>query len=264
LNVAAFSIVGACHKEFKEPNQDAFSILVGDEPSPFVILGVFDGHGPNGGEVANLVKEFLTNMILTEMEHNQCSAKDALERSFKLTEEKLENSDLAATSGTTASVVVVDKSRGEIVIGYIGDCDVVLGKMKAEGGMDPDKVTISHRVDVQEERARVIESGATIDGSYIVHPRDENCVIQVSRSFGDFDMRGCGIISTPHIVTKRIEDYFVVVLGTDGLWDAVPISRIRSTFGNGGRERRANLFSQELLKSIRYNQDDTTAVVLYL
>jgi hypothetical protein len=62
------------------------------------------------------VKEFLTNMILTEMEHNQCSAKDALERSFKLTEEKLENSDLAATSGTTASVVVVDKSKFESLL----------------------------------------------------------------------------------------------------------------------------------------------------
>jgi hypothetical protein len=54
--------------------------------------------------------------------------------------------------------------RGEIVIGYIGDCNVVLGKMKAEGGMDPDKVTISHRVDVQEERARQNSQNHLISG----------------------------------------------------------------------------------------------------
>jgi hypothetical protein len=90
----------------------------------------------------------------------------------------------------------------------------VLGKKKDQGPSDADKVTISHRVDVLEERERVIECGATIDGSYIVHPRDENCVIQISRAFGDFDMKGCGIIATPHIVTKRMEDYNFVVLGT--------------------------------------------------
>jgi hypothetical protein len=58
-----------------------------------------------------LVKHFISKTILHELECSQCTAKEAMERGFKLTEEKLAANDIAATSGTTASVVIIDKSK---------------------------------------------------------------------------------------------------------------------------------------------------------
>jgi serine/threonine protein phosphatase PrpC len=87
-------------------------------------------------------------------------------------------------------------------------------------------------------------------------------VLVLTRAFGNYKIRDCGIITDPYVLrTEVTEDMTHVVIATDGLWDmfkaedCIPIIEAAATM----EEAAKNLVEGSIMKGSR---DNTAAWVL--
>mmetsp|Transcript_104188 Transcript_104188/g.304201 ORF Transcript_104188/g.304201 Transcript_104188/m.304201 type:complete len:435 (+) Transcript_104188:48-1352(+) len=210
----------ACKKGLKpeSPNQDSFFILKIE--GQFSLYGVFDGHGRKGHDISNFVKDNLPKILLSQ-EDLQSDTASALETAFEKTQMLIEKATNmkkidALRSGTTASVVFHDHRKGMLYLAHVGDSRVVLGREHGQlpgaqhswQGLD---LTVDHKPDLPEERARIERAGGMVlfDGGwnyrvYVKGKRDARGKrypgLNMSRSMGD--VAGCqdaGISPVPDV-----------------------------------------------------------------
>mmetsp|Transcript_21159 Transcript_21159/g.49169 ORF Transcript_21159/g.49169 Transcript_21159/m.49169 type:complete len:433 (-) Transcript_21159:157-1455(-) len=222
-----------CKKGLKpeSPNQDSFFIMKID--GQYSIYGVFDGHGRKGHDISNFVKDHLPKILLSQ-ENLHTDTEKALETAFEKTQVLIEKAtDMkkidAQRSGTTASVVFHDHKKGLLYLAHVGDSRVVLGRQHKQpaggarstwAGVD---LTVDHKPDLPEERARIEQAGGMVlfDGgwNYRVYVRGKRDArgkrypgLNMSRSMGDVagsydagisavpDVNKLTVASTPELV----------------------------------------------------------------
>ena len=239
----------ACKKGLKpvSPNQDSFVVLrVEGEMS---IYGVFDGHGRQGHDVSNFVKEVLPKLIVQEPSFEQGDLGCAFLRAFQKTEELIEIETTekridASASGTTCTIAI--QKGNQLWIASVGDSRCVLvvpcsntGELKAVD------VTRDHKPDIPEERERIIREGGVV----IKPPSDVNHRVYVkgyrfpglamSRALGDLiGHHRAGISATPEIRHEILTGDESLVLCSDGVWEFL------------SSQEAVDLISQELKSSL--------------
>jgi len=211
----------ACKKGLKpeSPNQDSFLIVKTE--GQYSIYGVFDGHGRNGHDISNFVKDNLPKILLSQ-EDLHTNTENALEVAFAKTQlliEKATNmgSIDAMRSGTTASLVFHDHRKGVLYLAHVGDSRVVLGRQHgppgdpAPGPWSSADLTVDHKPDLPEERARIEKAGGMVlhDGgwNYRVYARGKRDArgkrfpgLNMSRSMGDLaGANDAGISAVPDV-----------------------------------------------------------------
>jgi serine/threonine protein phosphatase PrpC len=187
---------------------------------------VFDGHG--GDKVAEIctnvlvseLREAVRNLMRTAEEYSTTKLvknitailHDVVHRLVK----KIPR-EIGTHCGTTAVIMLLIKNEGGVPV-HVGIVNVGDSRAIMQYGQQVHQITRDHKPEAEVQR--IIESG----GKVIQRPNDVprvNGTLAVSRSIGDFYL-------APHVIWKPdIYDFAVnanlkmVVLATDGIWDAV-------------------------------------------
>jgi serine/threonine protein phosphatase PrpC len=234
-----------------------------DDPrySGYAYMGIFDGHG--GDACATYLQRELHAGICRRGAQLFEDTRQAVARAFRETDERccarLRAQDDG--SGSTAVVCLFDGPGRRLVVAHAGDSRCVLGARGARGA----SLTQDHRLTRADELARV--RGA---GGLVVNHRLHG-TLAVSRSFGDVAHKSGEppvLTATPEVRIQNVteEDEFVV-LGCDGLWDALS-ARVVANFirgelnDHGDLQRAARAVTEEALR--RGSVDNVSVILVAL
>merc|ERR1719266_494406 len=117
--------------------------------------------------------------------------------------------------GTTAAVALLDRKRGQCVVGNVGDSEVLLGTRRSTGETDFRTLTEVHHLKRSEaEAARIAAAGGRIWRGRLGHPKINPlvCSLSVSRSIGDIffkdpqytDGKASGLTADPFITSVEV------------------------------------------------------------
>jgi len=213
------------------PNQDDFVVLSRRE---WLLFGVFDGHGPRGHDISHFVQEHLPQQLLDRLLNKNQDWSASCKDSFEAVNGQLlaEFSEQAATSGSTTSVAILNSEGGgamRLRCAHVGDSCVVYAKRSV--GEDPWQVSVltdPHKPDRIDESERIVLSGGEVQPSpgegFPARLLTNVMDLAMSRSFGDFYARTCGLISEPELsaqVLLEAADEHIILACSDGVWDVV-------------------------------------------
>lgn len=138
--------------------------------------------------------------------------------------------------GTTASLALIEP--GYVVVGHVGDSDVVVGSVDNHGFVTASGLTKPHTAFSASERFRIAElltSGDNDDSFDLVNFRDDgylevpqlgglpnSVALGMTRAIGHKWLEEFGVSPRPDIKCYDTEDQDVVlILASDGVWDAM-------------------------------------------
>ena len=209
---------GWAHTQGVRPTMED-EIIFGEQLSDKLHLwGVLDGHG--GRDSVERVVKWLPEMMREAF--SAPGAHDAIEATIAEAVEAVDARLLAEAAaegfedGTTALLVVSEGGAWakRVYVSQTGDSQVVLC-----GPFGADALAPQHRPDDAEEEARLQAAGASVQDDRVV---GRTRSLAVSRSLGDPDAKGCGVVATPHVATCELSAADeLLILGCDGLWDVV-------------------------------------------
>ncbi|KAL6080501.1 PPM-type phosphatase domain-containing protein [Balamuthia mandrillaris] len=208
-----------------------------DAEVPYAFFGVYDGHG--GDKASEYVCGRL-HVLFEQLVHDKVKENGEMETAtIEVLAEALRNAILTVeeeyikksaksgdSSGTTAAVVVVKDNK--LVIGNVGDSEVVLCDGKKA-------ITLSEVHNPKrnpEEGERVKKVGGTLFQDRVGHPVFNPAImsIAVSRAIGDYGFKAkeftggkpSGLVADPYIDTIELKPrHRFCVLACDGVWDVM-------------------------------------------
>ncbi|KAG2691014.1 hypothetical protein I3760_09G216900 [Carya illinoinensis] len=199
-------------------------------------------------------------------------------KSFKETDQELsqQSSTDAFCSGSTAVIVV--KQGHHLIIANLGDSRAVLYTRGDNDQLLPIQLTVDMKPDISSEAERIKNCQGrvfAIDGEpnvYRMWMPDEDCPgLAMSRAFGDFCLKNCGLISIPEVsYWKLTNDDEFVVLATDGIWDVLTNNEvIRILTSAKRRSTAAKLLVHHAVRAWKGKYpgskvDDCTVICLFL
>jgi len=282
--------VGICsHRGHKpdSPNQDDFFAF---SRSDSLLLGVLDGHGPDGHDVAHFVQERLPTLVMKGLRQEPEAWERVVGTAFKdlcnRAEDELEGK--ADDSGTTVTMLMLDQQNETIGSGievtrqmrlrcvFLGDSVAVHARRLGRNGTwQVTNLTCVHKPDRPDEAARIESVGGTIEhDEYGSFPRlvTPDWSLAMSRSFGDFHAVPYGLSSEPEFAPQAVlEPQFehLVLACSDGVWDVIPPSQAVKFVGKFPPEE-AQLAVERLVSKaqLRWQEtgdcaDDITAILVW-
>lgn len=182
------SVTGVLHRADGVPNQDsAFKLMRpslnahrNPENSPeqvrtygIFVVGVFDGHGPQGDFVSALAAErmsFAIDRMLVD--DDKADLEKVVRQAFKEVATALNSAPCGIGSGTTGSVALI--KDGDLVIANVGDSKVLLLSDNGLGRVCTRYASPLHRPTDEKEAARVTEAGGQVIEGYVVDEGAKN------------------------------------------------------------------------------------------
>ena len=208
-NISIFS--GCKHCEYLEQNPDfcnymedfILSINNFDHEVLHHLFCVFDGHG--GDETAKLCVKRFPEIFRKCLLENPSNYELAIKNSFHIMDQEIAKMDKKET-GNTGTIVFINNKM--LYCANIGDSSCcLLGKTN-------EFITIEDKCTNDDEKIRIEKEGGKVIEDRI------NGTLNISRSFGDYDLKNKGLISEPHITKKLIDNNFnYCILASDGVWD---------------------------------------------
>lgn len=175
------------------------------------MFGIFDGHG--GSHAAEFLKGHLFENL---MKHPQfiSDTKLAITETYRQTDVEFLDSekDTFRDDGSTASTAVLVGSH--LYVANVGDSRTVISKAGKAIPLSED-----HKPNRTDERKRIESAGGIVmwAGTWRV-----GGVLAMSRAFGNRMLKQY-VVADPEIRDQKVEEEFeLLVLASDGLWDVVP------------------------------------------
>jgi serine/threonine protein phosphatase PrpC len=230
FNSSDHSIGFACKKGLKpvSPNQDSFLILKIE--GHVSMYGVFDGHGRQGHDISNFVKNVLPKLIVSDSSFASdvpAAIRAGFNRTQELIQSETDEKRLDATaSGTTCTIVV---QRGSAIwIASVGDSRAVVAVTEADGSLSVSVESVDHKPDIPSERERINRLGGVV----VKPPMDVNHRVYVkgfrfpglamSRALGDLiGYHRAGISAEPEIIQHNLSEDAHLILCSDGVWEFI-------------------------------------------
>eukprot|EP00931_Biecheleriopsis_adriatica_P076381 TRINITY_DN50091_c0_g1_i1.p1 TRINITY_DN50091_c0_g1~~TRINITY_DN50091_c0_g1_i1.p1 ORF type:complete len:563 (-),score=96.93 TRINITY_DN50091_c0_g1_i1:128-1816(-) len=232
---AAQQVGFTCRKGLKpdSPNQDSWSMV--RVAGNFSIYGVYDGHGRHGHDVADLVQESLTRLLIKDsrLKSDFPSRTDMLKEGFAKVQQFLTALDGQTgvdcnLSGTSCSLVIHDHQLRKLTVAHVADCKVVLLSYTDESRktLRATNLTRNHTPDLKDERDRILKAGGRVvfDGYvshrvYAKHGRYPG--LNMSRSLGDLlGHSDAGVICEPEVLERQVDPLdHCLLLCSDGVWE---------------------------------------------
>jgi serine/threonine protein phosphatase PrpC len=280
--VSSSSVIGHVPLNPRKVNQDRFwnEDLKNDDTGCVKYIGVADGHGMNGHDVAELLRKNLPSLVgiqadLIETPKTALSKAHA-DMSLMIKKSKIETS----FSGTTSTSVLI---VGDLLLcANVGDSRAILGY--SDKGIDWRLKPLSrdHKPDEPVEKARILASGGRVmsykgaNGVSIGPPRvwlknQDSPGLAMSRSFGDAVAATVGITSEPEITEHTLGPLDkIVIVASDGVWEFVSNDEAMAIVSPHYRKMNPELAVEQLCARARYRWqdeeevvDDITAVILF-
>lgn len=270
---AAFltSVAAEDNREFRQYMEDSAVVV---DPFAFGEKGgdrwgfyaVYDGHG--GRQAVDYCEAKLHEVVMDELRaaRSRCAANrplsdeaiaEALSRSFQRVDDQLRLVG-AWRCGATATVALVNRTAHggpRVHVANVGDSRCV-----AVGSRGCERLSRDHRPTDQAEVKRI-----EADGGFVSRGRVGG-VLGVSRALGDHSLKSAGCSWRPHVVAHDASGDAALVIGSDGLWDAVGDADAGLLVDRKIRERApdraAKLLVDEAVR--RGSMDNITVLVTYL
>jgi len=227
-----------CRKGLKPeaPNQDSWIVLKIEDYS---IYGVFDGHGKQGHDVSQFVKDAIPKLIFKDERFKGPEMGEMIKEIFRKTQNLVRTADRmkklsAQMSGTTATVCIhdhqtIDHPYGKLIVSHVADSTCVIGKVKEESSkkaITSVSLTRDHKPNLKDERARIEKAGGRVvfDGyaNHRIYAKNGRYPgLNMSRCLGDLmGHDDCGITCEPEVIELPLtkEDHFLL-LCSDGVWE---------------------------------------------
>ena len=202
--------------------QDAFSLILNYEKDPCTdFLGVFDGHGPNGGPIARYVALNLFNVVMKKYLDQKQQLQEAIQAGFSELDESMrtesslmKSSGTAVLGGTTALCIWV--RHGIMYIAHVGDTRMVMSKKGVAY-----QVTEDHKPSNNKEFQRIRNARGFVCNDRVLG------VLGVARAFADYKYKANEdlpadeqlITACPDLTMVGDENVDFIVLASDGVWD---------------------------------------------
>ncbi|XP_066358829.1 probable protein phosphatase 2C 48 isoform X2 [Miscanthus floridulus] len=193
-----------------------------------ILCGIFDGHGPWGHYVAKAVRDSLPPSLLCHWQEALALASvidgekrlgdcqfDLWKQSYMAAcaavDDELRRSRRfdAVQSGCTALSIV--KQGDLMVIANVGDSRAVLGTTSDDGSVAAVQLTVDFKPNLPQEKERIRRCNGQVycladePGVHRVwQPNRESPGLAMSRAFGDYCVKDCGVISVPEVTQRRI------------------------------------------------------------
>jgi serine/threonine protein phosphatase PrpC len=220
-----------CRKGLKpeSPNQDSFSVL---QVQDHWIYGVYDGHGKDGHDVSNFVKDNMPKLIIRDQRFRGNDMGQMMLETFKRMQTLIATQDRskklsAQMAGTTATVVIHDSIANKLLISHVADSTCVLGSYK-NGKPEGVALTRDHKPDLPDEKARITKAGGRVvfDGyaNHRVYAKNGRYPgLNMSRCLGDLlGHQDAGCSAEPEVSERQLgKDDFVLLLCSDGVWEFI-------------------------------------------
>lgn len=195
-----------------------------------VLLGVYDGHGRQGEQISQFVKQNLPNTILRHAAV-QTRPAVALKEAYVVCDEELAASTIeASVSGTTAVTVLVKDAT--YWVANSGDSRAVIGRWKSgKKAMTAHDVSFDQKPDTPSEMKRIIAAGGHVT------PAGANGTparvwhnfrgLAMARSIGDHNASTVGVVAEPEVHQYTFDkDDAVMVIGSDGVWELLDSQQV--------------------------------------
>ncbi|KAL4339485.1 hypothetical protein GQ457_08G033630 [Hibiscus cannabinus] len=210
------------------------------------MFGIFDGHG--GSHAAEYLKQHLFENL---MKHPQfmSNTKLAISETYPQTDEDFLDSE--RDDGSTASTAVLVGNH--LYVANVGDSRTIISKAGEAIPLSED-----HKPNRSDERKRIENAGGVVmwAGTWRV-----GGVLAMSRAFGDRMLKQF-VVAEPEIQYKEIDEEFeLLVLASDGLWDVVPNEDAVSL---AGAEKEPETAARKLTETafLRGSADNITCIVV--
>jgi serine/threonine protein phosphatase PrpC len=233
---------------FRKTNQDvAFMAAAWAPAGGGTLLGVLDGHGPNGHHVsAHLKERFPAALAEQGAAMRSGDAAGALRAAFASVDGSLRRASGLDIdfSGSTAVVGLLDMARQCVTVGWTGDSRAVVGRRGPAPGAPAASpastaafhavaLTQDHKPDTPAEAARIAAAGGRVE--QLVDERGQRVGphrvwlrsawtpgLAMSRALGDGVAHTAGVSSLPDITEHALQpDDALLILATDGIWEFI-------------------------------------------
>ena len=282
----------------RKTNQDtpvAFVSLNGIKG--FNIFGVLDGHGAYGHYVSKFLSGYLIKQIINHKEIEKVrdlnqiyqilrkSNYEILTNIFDHSDKILGKQDFDVNFSGTTCVLVIQIGEN-LICTNVGDSRAILiyDKFKEKDLSKAEIFELSHdcKPDLPEEKKRIIKMGGTVDqmldingfrgGPQRVWAKNKNFPgLAMSRSFGDYKGKQCGIIPLPEIIEYKLDEKSkYMVICSDGVWEFLSNKNVMEIGNEFYLRNDIKGFTEKLIKKseVLWEKqdvivDDITAVVVY-
>ncbi|KYN94533.1 protein phosphatase 2c-like protein, putative [Plasmodium reichenowi] len=233
----------ACKKGKKVdfPNQDDFTII---QTNDWILIMVFDGHGPSGHDISNFVHVVLPLLFSYNIEKIYENPVRTMKTLFYMINCYLVNYSYCINnninpininfidynlSGTTCTIILYNFITKKIYSAHTGDSRAVMGKQNPQTNkFSAYNITEDHKPSLKLEKDRILAFGGEVkklhgDVAYRVFVKDEMYPgLAMSRAIGDITSSFIGVTCEPtiKILDKLEEDKFIIV-ATDGIWEFI-------------------------------------------
>lgn len=222
VSISEYSILEQPNSQFRTYMEDyskAIDKFADNKSLSFFII--CDGHG--GSETSSFVINKLPELFESEirkigiLKSNHLIEKAYIE-AFDKCDKAVNTFQWSIYSGTTCSSIFIMRfiNKISLVTANIGDSSVIYINPKK----DISKIlTIDDKVSNADEIERIKSLGGFISNGRLCGQ------LAISRSFGDSNLKGGGLISVPHVCNfdisvEDINDSYVI-LASDGIWDEI-------------------------------------------
>ena len=224
-------------------------------------FGLFDGH--SGKEVGMYLMQNLHKILSQEFKNNNNienteNIKQIVISSFEKIDKEINEQNFKNETGSTGTVLLLYKDKNSpsgksILSANVGDSKAYLITKR-----EMKLITKDHKCNDSNEVQRIRDSGGIVFRERVFG------TLMLTRSFGDKEMKKYGVLSTPDIFLKNIEDDdLFVIIASDGVWDVVEEDEI---FKMAKVKISSNDFSKKIvnLAKERDTHDNISCIVIKL
>lgn len=205
-----------CHNYMGESNKKLFI--------------VFDGHG--GDSCVELALERFPEIFRKYLKDLEMNVDYCLKKSFLMLDREIK--EMKCQDGTTLTCVYINNNN--LYCANVGDSSCYLVTSN-----HAEKISYDHTCIDESEAKRVTAAGGRIFEERI------DGIIAISRTIGDHELKGKGLICDPYLYKRTIEEndkYFI--MASDGVWDVLQkddIYKICKTI------KKPDLIAQKILQT---------------
>ena len=223
-------------------------------------FGLFDGH--SGKEVGMYLMENLHKIISQELKanivENMENMNNVVKNSFEKIDKEINNLNFKNETGSTGTILLLFKDNNSktgksLICANVGDSKAYLINKK-----EMKLITKDHKCNDANEVKRIRDTGGVVFRERVFG------TLMLTRSFGDKEMKKYGVLSTPDIFSKNIEDDdMFVIIASDGVWDVVEEDEI---FKMSQEKISSSDFSKKIvqLAKERDTHDNISCIVVKL
>lgn len=279
--LSALDCKSEVYEQIGTRHSDMEDISFYSDRSEGLLTGVFDGHG-NASVAMHCASQF-TDPFVASIAGESTDVRSALHARFDQLNAEVLNIENFNEAGATGVVTYLDKARNQIFAATLGDSEAfIFRNFEKEKGLQaiPLSCVRDWTSPKDSERLLVYRPRARINFALPKHNRFPfpSSGINVARSIGDKDLRNTfasmrsdsekaapnPLSSKPKVASARIYPGDIVVVGSDGLTDALSISEMAEaieSFNPAGGKTLASTLGE--LASAKID-DDVTVRVIYI